>query len=677
MNMIEAGITNPGYDIVDLEVTEPTPVPEEFTDTLVKLSEDDQQALAKELGEQMGKAYDAGSGYRDDILDWRAQYEGDLENKPEKWQANYNIPHISSVIDTVSDQLSGLICSGIPFFSCEPNDPADDIEANTMEQMMEYWLRRMHFNASVRLGIHDTLLSGTNWIISWAERNPNPSENYSDTATVENIEAYPFKEWVSPEDIILIPFHAQSFLRAKGGFVRNIKRWSEILAAEEDKRFYKEGVEQVKANWSQTRAQTYAQQAQGVEVVEPTDLWTAEFETWWGIYRWVKPGDKQEREYMIDVAWSPEQRKAVVLRAVEYDSNKFGGWPFTVIANRPRKDSMWGRSSVKPISGMQKWYNATFDQMTDAITLTIMPPLAIRPGAGRRKYTWGPQAMNQVSNPATDIVSMGPANTSLAGIGAALNMTGFVQGMSDRQTGTSEPTMGVPTQERRTAFEMGLVAQGGNVRFESQVAYLEIGAGEDSGLETFAYKLAAVLGAFMPRMPFKFPAPTATQGMMTAEPKVYDLKYRFTLRANSALSSPDMRLKKAMASIQQIQQCPLTNPSVLDSPERLIEKMRAIWQSYREVWQIMGNKNPEEVIGAEPQTIEEALAVAAAIPGAMPVAQVLAVRFGVIHPPSGAVDEKGQPIPSPQLPTETQGGGNPAGLGNAGEGGIPGGTPPF
>jgi hypothetical protein len=138
-----------------------------------------------------------------------------------------------------------------------------------------------------------------------------------------------------------------------------------------------------------------------------------------------------------------------------------------------------------------------------------------------------------------------------------------------------------------------------------------------------------------------------------------------------------MRLKKAMASIQQIQQSPLTNPSVLDSPERLIEKMRAIWKAYREVWQIMGNQNPEEVIGAEPQTIQEALAIAAAIPGAMPVAQVLAVRFGIISPPTGQVDDKGQPIEQSQLPTTATGGGNPAVPGIGGTTSESGGTPPF
>lgn len=677
MNMLETELPNTGYDIGDTqEFEQQPPSAEPFDDTLVKLNDDEQQALAKELGEQLTKAYDSGSGYRDDIATWRAQYEGDLDEKPEKWQANYNLPHISSVIDTIGDQLAGLVCSGVPFFSCEPLKIEDDAAANTMEQMMEYWLRRMHFHASVRLGIHDVLLSGTNWVVDWAERNHNPSENYSEIATRESIEAYPFQEWISPEDIILIPFHAQSFKRAKGGFVRNVKRWSEILAAKDDKRFYPEGVEKIKANWSQQRAQTYQEQAQGIELAEPIDLWTAEFETWWGIYRWVKPGEKKEREYMVDVAWSTEHQSAIILRVVEYDSERFGGWPFTVIANRPRKNTMWGRSSVKPISGMQKWINATFDQMTDAVTMTILPPMAIRPGAGRRKFSWGPAVQNQVSNPATDIVSMAPPNTALAGIGAALNMANYVQNMTDRQTGTTEPTMGVQSQERRTAFEMGLVAQGGNVRFESQVAYLELGVGEDSGLETFAYKMAAILGAFMPRKPFEFPSTTGTQGMMTANPDVYDLKYRFTLRANSAMSNPDMRLKKAMASIQQIQQCPLTNPSVLDSEERLIEKMRAIWQAYREVWQIMGNKNPEEVIGAEPKTVEEAVAIAAAIPGAMPVAQVLAVRFGIIHPPTGQVDEKGQPIQSP-IPASSGGEGNIAGLGGAGAPIEPGGNAAF
>jgi hypothetical protein len=643
---------------------EPEDTAPSVDDTLVKLSKDDQIAFSNELSEQLIKAYNSGSRLRADIQDWRDQYEGDLDNKPEKWQSNYNVPHVSSVIDTIGDKLAGLVCSGVPFFSCEPENPEQDADANMMEQMMEYWLRRMHWSASVRLGIHDTLIAGTNWIVSWAEPNGNTSvDSYSAIATAKTVEARPFQRWISPEDCCLIPFHAPNFQQAKGAFVCSKKRWNELRAGQKDKRYYSEGVEKVKADWGRTQPQTPSQQSTGIDIAEPRDLWTAEFETWWGIYRWMKPGEKAESEYMVDVAWSPDQSQAIVLRVTKYDSEQFAGWPFTVIANRPRKDSMWGRSSVKPISGIQKWYNATFDQMTDAITLTIMPPLAVRPGAGRRKYVWGPQAMNQVSNPATDIVPMGPANTSLAGIGVSLNMAGFVQNMSERALGTSENTQGVPTSERRTLGEMQIVEASGSVRFDSQVAYLELGAGEDSGLESFANKMCSVLSAFMPRVPFQF-STNGRRGLMTTDPNIYDYSFRFALRANSAMSNPELRMKKAMASIQQIQGSPLTNPSVLDSQERLIEKMRAIWKAYREVWQAMGNKDPEEVIGAEPQDINEALAIAAAIPGAMPVAQALAVRFGIIPPPTGQLDDKGQPVPSPQTTTMEPGLGNPAVGGN-------------
>jgi hypothetical protein len=208
---------------------------------------------------------------------------------------------------------------------------------------------------------------------------------------------------------------------------------------------------------------------------------------------------------------------------------------------------------------------------------------------------------------------------------------------------------------------MGLVAEGGNIRFDEQVAYIEIGVNRDEGLEAYPMKLMALLRRYMPKMPLSFRNKGhSAEEAVIAPPAIYDMDFTFTLRAQDSTASPETRFKRAQATLEQMKMCPFVMVSPLDTDESLIEKVARMWRGYRDLLQAMGKRNVEAIIGNEPQSYEEAIAVAAVI-NPQAAAAILAAK-AQSQSPSPVM---GVPAPG----AGGLGGGKPTGFGSPAAGG--------
>lgn len=584
---------------------------------LLKIDEDVRLALSSELGIAFEDSLDSSSEFRDKVVGYRDQYEGILKAKPKAWMSNVNIPTTKSMVNTASIKVSRAVTGSNPIFEVEAEDPEYDDVAQDEENYLQFWNERMRLSGKIGVAIREAMITGQCWLAAGVRGTGKQLPEPGQPLRVHELDVEPTTTYVVTEDMMLLPFTAPTFKAANGAFGRRWLRWDDIRGMVESKAIYPEAAEYLETQWQTDNPTTQVQQQQGIEEVSAKGIWSAKFECWEGIYRWVKPGDKREKEYLMLVYYNSDTRgRATVLKCIEYKPLFGDKWLFTPIICDPKPHSMWGGSMCEDIRGLQSWINATFNQITDAITINILPPVAIKPGSdvARKNLQWGPMERWIVSNPATDVQILNGSQSSMAAIGHSYNGIEFSTGMAEKVTGVSAPAQGTPTDDKKTAFEINAVISAGNEKFDYTVSVVQMGIEEEQGLESHAANIMEIIRRFLPREPVQYKGEASGNNpWQVVRPEWHDGKYKFIPRGSSTTSNPQTRFQLAGQTMQAAMQSPFTQLSPLDDPPQVLDKIQRLYKAQREYYQAMGHKHVEQYIGAEPTTPEEAMKIAAAI----------------------------------------------------------------
>jgi len=587
---------------------------------LLNIDEEARLKLGNELGMAFDDSQDASAAFRDKVAGYRNQYEGLLKAKPMEWMSNVNIPTTKSMVNSASIKVSRAVTGSNPIFEVEAVDPEYDDVAQNEENWLQYWNEHMRLAGKVGVATREAMITGQCWLKAGVKSTGNQLPEYSipgQPLKVHELDAEPTTEYVVTEDMALLPFTAPNFKSAKGAFSRRWLRWDDIQGMAENKTVYPEAIEFMENRWQTDNPTTQTQQQQGIEEVVAKDVWSAKFECWEGIYRWVKPGDKREKEYLVLAYYNSDTRgRATILKCIEYRPLFGDNWFLTPIICDPKPNSMWGGSMCEDIRGLQTWINATFNQLTDAITINILPPIAIKPGSdvARKNLKWGPMERWIVSNPATDVQMLNGSQSSLAAIGHSYNGISFATGMAEKTTGISAPAQGAPTDEKKSAFEINAVITAGNDKFDYSVSVVQLGIEEGQGLEAHASNIMEIIRRFLPQEPIQYRnSASPNDPWQVVRPEWHDGKYEFIPRGSSVTSNPQTRFQLAGQTMQAAMQSPFTQFSPLDDPPQVLEKAQRLYKAQREFYQAMGHKHVEQYIGAEPTTLEEGMRIAAAI----------------------------------------------------------------
>ncbi len=633
------------------------------------------QVLGKELGFAMNEARGAASGLLDKVAVWRDQYDGELPPKKMKWQSNVHIPETKSTIRAATVQIADAAFMVDPIFDVESQDPQYDEQAQAVGNFCEFWHDRSRLRTKGTMAVSEALITGQCWLKALPLTTDNDlvdDGGFGEATNVLDLDTELACDYVITEDMCLLPFTAESFDQAFGAFGRKWMRWSEIEKLSKSGGFFASSVEVVKNHWQDDNTPNQTQTNQGIDQALAQTINQARFECWEGIYRWVKPGDKEERDWFVVLYYKADTGgDAVVLKCAEYEPIFGKQWFFVPIICDPRPKSMWGGSMCDDIRGLQAWINATFNQSTDAITISILPPIAIPPGseAYRRNSKWQPLEKWPLSNPAEAQIMSAPASM-MAGVNAAMGQMEFVQRVKERVTGTSEVAQGTTTTGQRTKFEISAVIESASQIYKHQVSMIQFGMDESQGLEAYATLTLNLLQRFMPRQMLTYRAAKGKEKWAQFDSTALDGKYRFIPRGSTSVSNVEVRFQRATATREAIVASPFAQISSMDTSETVLEKVQRWYKAESEYIQAMGNKRPELWIGEEPTTPEEALAIAYKLNPAE-VTAILAREQGGGMPGTPGVAGGMVPAGGPTGTTGGIGGGNP-GAPQIGGTGIPG-----
>jgi hypothetical protein len=634
----------------------------------------------------MGDARDAAETMLAKVEGYRDQYEGVMPPKTFKWSSNVHVPETKATLNAAAAKIADAALFTDPIYEVESEDPLYDDYAQEIENYNEYWHDRTRLRPKGKMAILDSLITGQCWLHPGVEAtgkvlpplpdmfNMEPEQPLS----ISQLDALPTCNYVITEDMCLLPFTAENFKQANGAFGRTWRRWTDI----ENGGFYKESVEILRTRWQEDRHVSQTHEQQGIGTSTPQKVEHALFECWEGIYRWKRDGEKQEKDYFMLVAWSDDNRgAATILTCMEYEPLYGKQWFFIPIICSPKPKSMWGGSMCEDMRGLQNWLNATFNQCTNAINMAILPPIAAP--ATSRLHTdnlkWAPHQKWALQNPQEVQVLQMPS-TVFSGINAAMNQTQFVLQVKERVTGVSAVMQGTKQQDNRTKFEVNAVIEQGNDIYKHQVSMIQFGMDEDQGFEAYAACFMNILRNFLPPRPIRYQSRQSSQKWSVATPEMSKGEYRFIPHGNTATTNPEVRFKQTQATRQAVAQSPFCQISPMDTPDGVLAKVKRWYKAESENLLAMGQKRPDLWLGGEPETPEEALAIAFKI-DPQAVMQILAKSAPAPTGPGvpGVPGEAGPVLPGqgpggpgaglvPALP-QAQGPGNG---GRPGVGGTPG-----
>lgn len=622
---------------------------------MVKYSQEKIEALGLELGKAFSRSQSAKETRQEWVDDWRRQYDGILSTKPEPWMCNVNIPLTKHMINAAAVQIGSAVFGSEPYCEVESNRPELDEYAPIVEQFMQTTNANARLKIKGQLAIKDALITGSAWIWSRIERNPDSKIDFTaDSVDINNLDVKLDYSVVTFEDMMLLPFNAQSFKHARGAFARKWLSWSDIMQAQKAGKFSATAVDALRAQWGRERSTTLQEDEAGVDAVTPETIWDAQFECWEGIYRWVAPGADVAVDHHILLYYPSDAGggNAVVLTCQPYEE-VFGTkrWFFFPIMNNPRLNTMWPPSMCDDIEGLQKHINAAHQMSADAIQINIAPPIAVGSAGLNKDYRWGPMERWDVSP--GDVQVMGGNANQLAAVNAAMGSSEFARAFAERITGVTDVSTGRPNEEKRTAFEINAVINSGSQLFEYQVGFVQLGADETQGMEALYRFQMELMAAFMPELAIEFrPGGTNTE-LQVIPPDALRGSYALIPHGSSMNYNPQVRMQRSQMLLQTLQQSPFTAVSPMDTPDTVLDKMQRFHRAYMDLVQNLGIKHPESYIGGEPSTIEEAMALAAILyPDAVGLiiqqAQAQAVpQPGMQQPGAEQMPGYGAAIPTP------------------------------
>jgi len=652
-----------------------TPTLSEFAE-MERLSEEDISALEHDLGEMIYSAYGQLDTLREKVSRYRSQYEGELTPKRLPWMSNMNVPITQYMVDAATDNLDAAMFGAEPIFEVESVDPTFDDYANQLENYLEFWHNYMKLRTKASMAIKDALITGQSWLRPGVRRTGKPTVPLGpEPVVIADLDVVPTVDYVTTENMVVIPADTPSIAQAQGVFARLELRWDDIVQGVEEGRFLKRAIEKLENRYTQGKEDQVVSQ-RGVDQVQPKNIWHARIPVLEGYIRWKPPKGKREKRLLVLVAMDPEESPAcTVLSVGDYASIYGDAEIFIPLIPDPRPRTIWGKSIVETLSGLQHWMNATFNQSTDAVTISLLPPMEVPVGMRMaQNIKWGPMERwpTAVSGSIRPI-TVGPA--LMGTVQSAMGMIELVRQMAERAVGVSDLTVGRQIEERRTAFEISAVIEAGSRRFDRMVSRLQHGIEEWGGLEGYARSLIEIIRNFLPRRPVVYPAAKEGESRWTViQPFVVHGRYNFIPKGTTGASNPEVRLRRALATKDEILRSPFMQFSPLDTPESALEKAQRLWRAQRDVLTAMGDRHVDLKIGAMPQTSEEAMRIVAAINPQIAMAIAQQTKQSQAPPAFPAGEERpfevapeGRPVPGTPPAEGTFGGGEetPEELGGA------------
>ena len=580
---------------------------------LVKLT----AALSVSIETARGQA----TGHLEEIAEIRDLYAGNLEPKKQKWMSNLHIPTLKRYVKTGAIKIARKILGASPVFTVEAKRSDGASKAAQAEEWLEVWVRVLRLIVFGAIAIREALEVGQAWLQHGIKPTGKTIQNSPELiqaqtpVNVDDLDVVPTLSVVITEDMLLMPYTASSFERAFGAFAKKTLTWDDIRAAVESGAVTEDAANAVKALWATNAGVSPQHEALGITEWEPDDLWRAEFPCYEGFFNWCKPDDKRQIKWYI-VMYCPDKTNDVVILRVRKYSDIYGDkCLFTLIAYDPDQDSMWGNPLGKDLVSGQKFTNSAHNMAVDGGAMAILPPQKVLLGSDllRRKVTWGPFAMIPVASPA-DLEPMEVSSSTIGAINAMLNQIEAIRQSDERLASVTDVTSGKESEEKRTLGELNMVAESGEELNEYHVSILEMGLTVQDGFVGFAEKIMDTLARYMPKVPIEYTSKVA--GDITTKavtPELYDTGYKYELRGATQTWNPEVRLRRAMITLAQIQQCPFMNFGTLDTPDVVVSKAKQLWNAWREAWNASGHKDAEAMIGAEPQTFDDAIRCVGAI----------------------------------------------------------------
>lgn len=454
---------------LELELPDQFPAP-------IPMSE--QEMLVKKLKYEYDRFEDSTSGLRSKLTDYHDLYEAGLDDAPDKefpWEgaANYNVPLIMSVIDSMHARIAKAVFDVDPIFLAQPRTPEGASSAKKGEWYLDYWVDRMRLSAKLDMAAHLMLVEGTSVVkVDWDERTreipqvPNgqgfPVPGNASVVEYAGPTVYP----VPLKDFVLIPADSPTIDDATYvGHAVTLTSGQLRARADEGVYFNVDELLERKAIESNTRRVT--ESTSKLVNVDPHSEYeeTQQYE----IVELYGPYDFGDGPVLSVMTFSPDHDILLRLEPSTYGYNRP---PYVSFCAYPRPNFFYGRSIAELLESAQSELASLHNMRSDAITRKIAPPLIQQIGAAWNpdEIPWRPGQIIPVNDPG-ELFELQLSDIP-QGIFAheqdILQFTERVTGMSDYAIGTS-PSRG------RTATEVNRVTSEGLARIDIVISRFQQG----------------------------------------------------------------------------------------------------------------------------------------------------------------------------------------------------------
>ena len=631
---------------------------------LEELETEDMERLCSDLNLAFDNSWNAGQERRELRQGWRDTYWGELWEKPLPWMSNVDMRLAKYIVDASAKKYANAVFGSDPLCELQSRVLGGDDDAKEEQNYQQFWYDVIRLRVKGYMAILWAMIDGETWLWPSAKRTNKPEiKGGGKPITIDQLDVVPDLRVVLADDTMLLPFEAPTFAQARGAFARTYYRWGDLLAFADSEEMYDDAVERLKTKWQEGNPQTAKQRQQGVDTTAPNNIWDASFECWEGIYRWTKPEENEEREYLMTLYCPLLQgdTTVIVLKMTEYTQFYSDKWiPCPIICD-PVPNSLHGNSAVADLQGFHEWINATFNQATDALSISIMPPRAAGLTAKGKNMKYEPGAIWDVSP--GDVAEVRSDPGVFRGIQVGLSMIDDVRGMAARLKNADDTSIGKVEAGDKTKYEIGAVLQASDQMQEQHITSLQTGADEGQGFKALYEMLFQITKQFLPKRPLMYRSPKSSDKdpFTTIDPKVHQGSYDFIPTGSSMSSSAQVKYAKAQATMQAVSTSEFCMVSAEMEPEEVLDIMKRRWNAQASYLAAIGNPHPETVLGGEPSDVQGAmLAAMVAFPQAT----------GAIMQRLTAQQSGGSAGPGMVQPAEGGGGGEGPGAIEAGGGGV-------
>jgi hypothetical protein len=483
----------------------PPALPSEFPAPIPQVEQDE---LTRKLTYELDEFDSSTSGLRERVARYHKLYDiglADAAPKTFPWPgaANYNVPLIMSVVDSMHARIAKAVFDVDPIWLARARTPEGSSTAKKAEWYLDYWADRMQLPAKLDMTGHLMLIEGTSVVkLDWEEHAraipqpppvvPGQFQVPEDAKVVEY--AGPSVYPIPLKDFVLIPADSPTIddatyvghrvtlttvqLRARqeSGVYFNVDELIERAATTTTTRTPNENTSKL-VNVDSNSNYEETQQYEVVEIYGPYDF-----------------GSGPELSVMT---FNPDHDILLRLEPSTYGYNRP---PYVSFTAYPRPNFFYGRSIPELLESSQDELTALHNMRSDSLTRRIAPPLMQQVGSAWNpdEIPWKPGQVIPFNDPGElfELQLSDIPNGLFAHEQDIMQFTERVTGMSDYAIGTS-PSRG------RTATEVNRVTSEGLARIDVIISRFQ------QGMRQIAWHLWWMLYQYRPYWDYFYAENTA------------------------------------------------------------------------------------------------------------------------------------------------------------------------